>query len=83
MIWCLGERGGQHEYKPFSSLLECCAGWPERRVERRRGGVWIDMITIMVCAMLCGAHGWTEIESVGKAKPAWLKGLMALPNVMR
>jgi hypothetical protein len=29
---------------------------------------------------MCGAEGWVEIETFGKAEEVWLKGLLELPN---
>ena len=39
-----------------------------------------DILAIAICAVICGADEWTEMEAFGKAKQAWLKTFLALPN---
>lgn len=46
------------------------------RVEHRL----IDIIIIAVCAVICGANSWSEIETYGKAKIGWLRHFLELPN---
>jgi len=40
----------------------------------------IDVVTIAICAVICGADGFTEIADYGKAKYDWFKGFLELPN---
>ena len=40
----------------------------------------IDVITIAVCAVICGANGWTDVELFGKSKQKWLETFLELPN---
>lgn len=40
----------------------------------------IDIITIAVCAILCGANNWTGVETYGKEKEEWLRSFLELPN---
>lgn len=40
----------------------------------------IDILAIAICAVICGAEGWTDIEEYGRAKQAWLQGFLSLPN---
>ncbi|NJL59413.1 MAG: transposase family protein [Desulfobacteraceae bacterium] len=35
---------------------------------------------IMICAVIGGADGWTEVEEYGKAKYEWLKSFSELPS---
>jgi predicted transposase YbfD/YdcC len=37
-------------------------------------------LVIALCAVICGADTWTEIELFGKSKLAWLRTFLALPN---
>jgi predicted transposase YbfD/YdcC len=37
-------------------------------------------MTIAVCAVICGADGWTAIETYGRAKYEWLKTFLELSN---
>ena len=40
----------------------------------------IDIITIAICAIICGADTWVGIETFGNAKLKWLKKFLKLPN---
>jgi predicted transposase YbfD/YdcC len=40
----------------------------------------IDIITITICALICGAQNWGDVEQYGKSKYQWLKQFLALPN---
>lgn len=40
----------------------------------------IDIIVIAVCAVICGADNWTEIEEYGNAKKDWFATFLELPN---
>ena len=37
-----------------------------------------DIIALTVCAVICGAENWVEIESYGKCKEEWLKNYGSL-----
>ena len=40
---------------------------PDPRVERSRRHELLDILVIAVCAVICGAVGWVEIEELGRA----------------
>ena len=40
----------------------------------------IDMLTIALLAVICGADGWAAVETYGKAKAPWLKTFLELPS---
>jgi len=40
----------------------------------------IEMIIIAICAVICGADSWVEIEQFGQAKEEWLRKFLTLPN---
>ena len=40
----------------------------------------MDMIVIAICAVICGADGWTNIELFGHAKHDWFKQFLSLPH---
>jgi predicted transposase YbfD/YdcC len=50
------------------------------RVERTKEHKLIDIIAIAICAIICGAQGWTDIEIFGQRKYAWLKTFLELPG---
>ena len=39
-----------------------------------------DILLLSICALLCGAEGFAEMEEFGKAQHAWLSRLLELPN---
>jgi predicted transposase YbfD/YdcC len=40
----------------------------------------IDILVIAVCAVICGAEGWEDIEEYGKAQADWFAEVLDLPN---
>jgi predicted transposase YbfD/YdcC len=40
----------------------------------------IDILVIALCGVICGADGWSDIETFGKAKEDWLQSILELPN---
>ncbi|MBC1295095.1 ISAs1 family transposase, partial [Nostoc sp. UCD122] len=50
------------------------------RIDRTKRHNLMDIITIAVCAVICGADGWVAIETYGCAKYEWLKTFLDLPN---
>ncbi len=50
------------------------------RVERAKQHLLLDIITIALCAVICGADTWVEVEEFGHAKQSWLATFLALPN---
>ena len=49
-------------------------------MDRTKLHVLSDMLVIMLCAVICGASNWVEIEIFGKAKLEWLRAFLVLPN---
>jgi predicted transposase YbfD/YdcC len=50
------------------------------RVDRTKLHLLMDIVTIAICAVICDADGWVEVESYGLSKHAWLTTFLALPN---
>ena len=40
----------------------------------------LDIVALTICAVICGAETWEEIEVYGHSKVAWLKTFLSLPN---
>ena len=40
----------------------------------------IDILVIAVCAVICGAEGWEDIEEYGKAQAEWFAQVLDLPH---
>lgn len=63
-----------------ASLLDQLATVPDPRVERTRHHQLVDILAISLLAVLCGAESFTEIAQFGRAREAWLRTFLALPN---
>jgi len=50
------------------------------RIERSKRHKLIDIISISILAVICGAEGWVDIENFGKGKTTWLHTFLELPN---
>ena len=66
--------------KPKITIADYFGEIEDPRVERTRQHKLIDIITIAICAVICGAEGWTDLETYGLAKYEWLKQFLELPN---
>jgi predicted transposase YbfD/YdcC len=40
----------------------------------------LDILIIAICAVICGADSWSDIELYGKNKQSWLKKFLELPK---
>lgn len=61
------------------SIIEHFQDMPDPREDNRRH-LLIDIIVIVICASVCGAEKWDDIEAFGKAKEAWLRRFLTLPH---
>ena len=62
------------------ALVEHFEDLEDPRVERTKFHQLSDIIVIAVCAVICGADNWVEIEEFGYAKRDWLEAMLGLPN---
>ena len=62
------------------SIAAHFAALDDPRVERTKHHSLIAILTIALCATICGADGWVEVEEFGKAKRAWLSTFLELPQ---
>jgi predicted transposase YbfD/YdcC len=53
---------------------------PDPRVDRTKRHRLDDILAIALCAVICGADSFEEIERFGEGRHDWLKGFLALPN---
>ena len=56
------------------------ADLPDPRVNRTKKHRLDDILGITLCAVICGADSFEEIERFGDAREDWLKTFLALPN---
>jgi predicted transposase YbfD/YdcC len=50
------------------------------RMDRTKLHLLSDMLVITLCAVICGADNWVEIEMFGKMKLEFLRSFLVLPN---
>jgi predicted transposase YbfD/YdcC len=50
-----------------------------RRVGRSKH-LLLDIITITLCAAICGCNDWQQVVTFGKSRQDWLKKFLRLPN---
>ena len=62
------------------SIREHFESLRDPRIDRQKRHHLIDIISISICAALCGAEGWTDVEAFGKAKKDWFETFLELPN---
>jgi predicted transposase YbfD/YdcC len=66
--------------KPLEAIEAHFSKVSDPRVDRTKEHKLIDMIALAICAVICGAEGWVDIELFGKSKLPWLKTFLELPN---
>jgi predicted transposase YbfD/YdcC len=65
---------------PGAGIRDHFAALTDPRCDRAKQHQLLDIVTIALCAVICGAEGWTDVEAFGQAKRPWLRTFLALPN---
>jgi predicted transposase YbfD/YdcC len=63
-----------------SSILAYFGDLPDPRIERCKRHRLLDIIAIGICAVVCGADSYVEMEEFGKAKREWFETFLDLEN---
>ncbi len=66
--------------KPGQPITKHFASLPDPRAGNAIQHLFGDILVIALCATICGADGWVEVEAWGHAKEAWLRQFLELPN---
>ena len=56
------------------------AALDDPRIERSKRHALLDIVTIALCGVICGAESWVEIAHFGNAKQAWFARFLDLPH---
>lgn len=64
----------------FDRLKAHFADLPDPRAQHSIEHLLIDIVMVTICAVICGAESWVEIENYGIAKQEWLETFLELPN---
>lgn len=65
---------------PAASLRAHFAALPDPRSGPALRHDLLDIVTVAVLAVLCGADSWVDVELFGKSKEGWLRSFLALPH---
>lgn len=63
-----------------SVLIEHLSVIVDPRIDRTKKHHLIDILVIAICAAICGAKTWIDIEDFGKSKESWFKGFLSLSH---
>ena len=63
-----------------ASLLRHFGQIPDPRELAKISHPLVDIIVIAICAVICGADNWCDIQDFAKQKEKWLKSFLSLPN---
>jgi predicted transposase YbfD/YdcC len=68
------------EGRPLTSVSEHFATLTDPRVERCKVHALVEIVTIALCGVICGADDWVAIEAFGQEKEEWLRTFLSLPG---
>jgi predicted transposase YbfD/YdcC len=63
-----------------NNINEYFGDLPDPRTGENISHPLINIITITICAVICGANGWVEVEQFGEAKAKWLAAFLNLKH---
>jgi len=61
-------------------LLRAFSELEDPRMDRTKLHSLTDILTIAICATICGADGWPDVELFGRGKEKWFRTFLDLPN---
>ncbi len=68
------------EETPAPAITSYFSDLEDPRSDHTRRHKLLDIITIALCGVICGADSWVELEQFGKSKEEWLKRFLELPS---
>lgn len=63
-----------------TTISESFANLPDPRIKRSQHHPLANIITITLCAVICGCDNFNAIEEYGKAKRSWLETFLDMPH---
>ena len=61
-------------------LLRAFAELEDPRMDRTKKHSLADILTLAICAVICGADGWVQVEEFADCKKEWFQTFLDLPN---
>jgi predicted transposase YbfD/YdcC len=68
------------DVKAPRGLLRIFSQVEDPRMDRTKKHSLVDILVITLCAVICGADSWAEIELFGQSRLDWLRTFLGLPN---
>ena len=65
---------------PGSPITQHFATLTDPRIDHTKRHQLLDILTIALCAIICGADEWVAMEAYGNAKREWFDTFLTLPN---
>jgi predicted transposase YbfD/YdcC len=65
---------------PRTSISEHFGTLTDPRRDHLKAHRLVDILTIALCAVICGADDWVAVETFGQSKETWLRTFLALPD---
>ena len=65
---------------PAASIDKHFANLEDPRIDRTKLHKLLDILVIAICAVICGADNWEEVQLFGEAKRGWFKSFLELPH---
>lgn len=65
---------------PLETLPEHFSALEDPRADGGKRHLLLDIVTIAVAAVVCGADSWVEVELFGRTKQEWLATFLELPH---
>ena len=65
---------------PTCIITEHFGSLKDQRTGRMVDHYLLEIITIAICATICGADDWVAVEEFGQAKEKWFRTFLKLPN---
>lgn len=63
-----------------SNIKQHFGDLPDPRLGDNISHPLINIITISICAVICGANSWVDVEQFGEAKQSWFEEFLDMPH---
>jgi predicted transposase YbfD/YdcC len=70
----------QEDAMPPPSIWDYFSDLPDPRRAQGRRHKLLDILAVALCAVVCGADDFTEMEAFGETREAWLRQFLDLPH---
>ncbi len=66
--------------KASVAICDHFADLEDPRIDRTKRHKLLDIVTLAICAVICGADTWVDVEGFGQAKLDWFRTFLEVPN---